>query len=144
MDVPADAGPDRSARRRRRAARQIERADNPLRVLVADDELLIRRALSRLLTARGHTVQTAQDAHEAIDLLDRETFDVVLVDRRMPGGGGSVLEALAARTDFQGRAILMTGALGADATRELSRDVHLVRKPFDFSAMVSEVEGGPG
>ena len=136
--------PRESPRPRRRGRRIIERAETLLTVLVADDEELIRLALSRLLSARGHTVHTAADAPEALALLDLHAFDVVLVDRRMPGDGATVLEALESRPDFTGRAVLMTGAVGAEATGELGPDVRLVTKPFDFSSMVAVVEGPAG
>lgn len=144
--VPAEsAGHGRGAERRPRRTRHQERAERPLTVLVADDEELIQRALSRLLSGRGHAVHTASDAYEAAALLERLRFDVVVVDRRMPGDGRSVLRALAQRSDFKGRAILMTGAFEADPNQELGQDVLLVRKPFDFSTMVDLVEGGrPG
>ena len=142
MDATADAGG--GASRKRRRAQAISPAETPLTVLVADDEELIRRALSRLLSARGHHVHVAVDAPEAIALLQAHDFDVLLIDRRMPGGGESVVKALDTHPGFTGRAFLMTGALGADPTREFDRDVKLITKPFDFAAMVAEVEGGPG
>lgn len=135
--------PPESPRGRRRS-RIVEPAETPLVVLVADDDDLIRLALSRLLTARGHTVHTAPDAPGALALLGLHTFDAVLVDRRMPGDGQTVLKALRSRPDFPGRAILMTGAIGAEATEELGPGVRLVTKPFDFSSMVEMVEGSVG
>ncbi len=139
-----ESPPPRGDRRTPRRRRPVETADVLLTVLVADDEALIRRALDRLLTGRGHTVLTADDAPSAITLLGEHRFDVALVDRNMPGGGSSVLAEIARYPDRAARTILMTGAIGAETTTEIGRDVKLVRKPFDFSAMVREVEEGPG
>jgi CheY-like chemotaxis protein len=119
----------------------MEQADQSLTVLVADDDDLIRRALTRLLSGRGHIVHNAHDAATAIAMLEEHVFDVALVDRRMPGGGASVLHALGRHPAFAGRAILMTGTIGAEASSEVGTDVRLVTKPFSFKAMVEMVEG---
>jgi two-component system response regulator HydG len=60
----------------------------PPRVLVVDDERALRRALTRLLEVKGMTVGVAEDGASAIELLERESFDVALVDLMMPRIGG--------------------------------------------------------
>jgi DNA-binding NtrC family response regulator len=60
-------------------------SDEPVRVLVVDDEDVLRSTLSRVLRQRGMVTTTAENGYAALDLLDKETFDVVLVDVRMPG-----------------------------------------------------------
>jgi EAL domain-containing protein (putative c-di-GMP-specific phosphodiesterase class I) len=54
------------------------------RVLLVDDELAILRAYARLLGANGYHVETAQSAHVALEILERETFDVIMSDLTMP------------------------------------------------------------
>ena len=111
----------------------------PLRVLVADDESMIVRALQRLLERHGHVVHTASDAYEALDLLDGDPFDAVLVDQRMPGGGPSVLARLDAM-GFDGVAVLMTGGLATDPL-DVSIGVHRLQKPFPFASVIPILEG---
>ncbi len=62
----------------------------PVRVLIADDEPVIRSALADLIGAHPELelVGAAADAEEAIEQARRLTPDVVLLDVRMPGGGG--------------------------------------------------------
>jgi DNA-binding NarL/FixJ family response regulator len=62
-----------------------------LRVLVADDDPMLRMALSEVIAAEAdlHVVATAADALEAADLAERHTPDVAVIDVRMPGGGGT-------------------------------------------------------
>lgn len=113
-----------------------------MRVLIADDEPMILRALKRLLERRGHEVHAACDAYEALELLGRHTFDAVLVDAQMPGDGASVLAHLHT-SGFDGIAVLMTGALAADA-RGVSDGVRRLQKPFPFQSVIPIVEGlGP-
>jgi len=65
------------------------------RLLVIDDELMLRRMLDRVLTARGFEVHTAVDGHEAMAMLKAERFDVVLSDVVMPHcDGRCLLEAM--------------------------------------------------
>jgi PAS domain S-box-containing protein len=55
-----------------------------LRVLLAEDNAVNQKLASRLLARQGHHVTVAADGREAIAALDRENFDVVLMDVQMP------------------------------------------------------------
>ena len=59
-----------------------------MRVLAVDDSQLFRTRLSELLTGMGHECVTASDGLEARDLLQQQTFDVVISDWVMPGMDG--------------------------------------------------------
>jgi len=113
----------------------------PLRILVADDEPLILRLLKRTLERRGHEVQTAEDAHAALALIGAASFDVALVDARMPGDGLTVVRTLTESPEFSGRVVLMTGGLAADAGEDVDPDVHRLQKPFSFPDVIPLVEG---
>jgi signal transduction histidine kinase/CheY-like chemotaxis protein len=60
----------------------------PLRILLAEDNPVNQRVAMRLLEKRGHHVIVATNGHEALHALDRERFDVVLMDVQMPEMGG--------------------------------------------------------
>lgn len=64
-----------------------------LRILIADDESIIRMGLRTILTELGHTVYSAADGMEAVSLAQREDPDMALLDIRMPFKDG--LEAAA-------------------------------------------------
>jgi CheY-like chemotaxis protein len=59
-----------------------------LKVLVADDHQINRRAFSLMLESAGVNVTTADDGVEALERLGREAFDVILMDLNMPRMGG--------------------------------------------------------
>jgi PAS domain S-box-containing protein len=62
--------------------------ERPVRVLVVEDEPVSRLLACRMLRMAGHTVREAGDGGEAMELLAREGFDVVLMDVQMPGVNG--------------------------------------------------------
>ncbi len=57
----------------------------PLSVIVVDDELAMRRALSASLAASGYLVEQAQNGEEALKTIRQRPFDLVLLDINMPG-----------------------------------------------------------
>ncbi|RMF73705.1 MAG: sigma-54-dependent Fis family transcriptional regulator [Acidobacteria bacterium] len=78
-------------------------------VLLADDESRLRQVLRRELERRGHRVVEAEDGVRAARAIDRESFDVAVLDIRMPGLDG--LEVLRSLADDDGapEVILLTG-----------------------------------
>ena len=56
----------------------------PLRVLVAEDNVVNQRLVSRLLEKRGHQVVVAANGREALEAVERQSFDIVLMDLQMP------------------------------------------------------------
>jgi two-component system, NtrC family, nitrogen regulation response regulator NtrX len=58
------------------------------RILVVDDEAIIRESLAEFLSANQLTVSTAADGKQGIELAQKERFDVVLCDVNMPGLDG--------------------------------------------------------
>ena len=81
------------------------------KILVVDDEPAIRETLAEVLNAKGRKVVTAASGEEALALLQKETFDLMLLDLIMPGLGGlQVMEK--ARTIAAGTVIIMLTAYG--------------------------------
>jgi DNA-binding response OmpR family regulator len=62
--------------------------DEPTRILVVDDDPILREFASVYLTTPMSTVALAPDASTALDLLAREQFDIALIDIDMPGMDG--------------------------------------------------------
>lgn len=113
------------------------------RVLVVDDEPLVRRAIQRSLSARLAVVE-ASTAREVLDLLDGgESFDVIICDLMMPGmDGPSLHEAVEARRpELAQRFIFLTGGVFTKKTRDfIDRTPNLVlEKPFSPARLRDEV-----
>jgi DNA-binding response OmpR family regulator len=109
------------------------------RVLVVDDEPAILRVLSIKLRISGYDVVTASGGREALDLIDSEYPDVMLLDVVMPGVDGfEVLQKVRAVSDlpvivFSARPENVHKALGLGANDFLS-------KPLDVDDLVKRTE----
>ena len=62
--------------------------EDAVRALIVDDEDVLRSTLARVLRQRGIVAETAENGFTALDMLEKSSFDVVLVDVRMPGMTG--------------------------------------------------------
>ncbi len=80
------------------------------RVLVVDDDAMVRRAIERMLSTAGFDVTTVQDGREAVYELGRAKFEAVLTDIMMPGMSGIDLLRAAREQDLELPVLLMTGA----------------------------------
>jgi len=60
----------------------------PVRVLVADDDADIRRAVSDILSSAGYAVDAAEDGSLAWDTLQRNAYDILITDNNMPKVSG--------------------------------------------------------
>ena len=107
--------------------------DVSARVLIADDDVVVRDVVRRYLERDGMTVSVAGDGHEALRMLGTERIDVAVLDVMMPGPNGLALcRSLRQTSDFTVPVILLT-ALGEESDRiaglEAGADDYLT-KPF--------------
>lgn len=111
-----------------------------LRILVVDDEDLIRIALSRFLKAHGHKLVTARDGQEALAIAHRESFDLVISDIRMPHMNGLEFYQCMLEIDrsYCQRFIFMTGDLITTdlISRVRESPAPCLEKPFHFSEIL--------
>jgi two-component system cell cycle response regulator CpdR len=113
------------------------------RILIAEDEEGLRSLVARALSQDGHTVTTANDGAEALDLLAREqgAFELLLTDIRMPIMDGIALALAAARDHPKVAILLMTGYADqrerASGLEALIHDV--ITKPFSLATIRTAV-----
>lgn len=87
-------------------------AEHGARVLVADDNKVNRLLLTRSLELQGHQVRSAENGRIALDVLQQEPFDLLLLDMEMPEMTGfEVLERLAADPELRDLAVIVTSSL---------------------------------
>jgi signal transduction histidine kinase/DNA-binding response OmpR family regulator len=123
-------------------------AVRPSKILLAEDNLVNQRVAVGLLAKRGHRVSVANNGREAIDLLERESFDLVLMDVQMPEMGGFEATALIrereAHTTSRTRIVAMTAhAMTGDRERCLAAGMDgYLAKPIDQALLFDVVERG--
>lgn len=102
------------------------------RVLVVDDDAEVRGLLTSILVQRNMVVDQASDGREALDMLSRNKYSVVLLDLMMPSVDGlQLLQALDA-SRVQPVVLVVTGADRSKLGELDSKRIHgIVRKPFD-------------
>ncbi len=113
------------------AVKKLKMSMKP-QVLVVDDEEIVRRNMSHILSKENYAVQTARDGHEAIDAIEKSEFDVVLTDFKMDRMDGlEVLQKIKARSpDTQ--VIMITGYATINTAVEAMKHgaFHYIAKPF--------------
>jgi DNA-binding NtrC family response regulator len=102
------------------------------RVLLADDERLLRRVVRRGLAQAGFEVVEAHNGQAALELLNRERFDVVVSDVRMPVMDGIELLQALTRTQSDVPVVLISGSLDPQGKEEAHRlgAFEVLTKPF--------------
>ena len=92
-----------------------------LKVLVADDNAVNRTVLEKILERAHHELRLVESGEEALDAIERDSYDAAIFDRNMPGMSG--VEAVRAlRTIELGRNRLPVIVLSADVTEEARRE----------------------
>lgn len=118
-------------------------ASSPLRVLVVDDELLIRWSVAETLTAAGHSVVQASDGSSALAALQTmgHAVDVILLDYRLPDSNDLTLLGNIRHRAPEAAVVMMTAYGTSDVVDlALALGAHSVMsKPFDMHGLDSVV-----
>jgi DNA-binding NtrC family response regulator len=102
--------------------------EEPKKVLVVDDEEGIRAGIERILSKRGFEVHLAASGEQALEMLGRETFDVALIDLKMPGiSGFDVIAYIDETLQNSTVAVIVSALATVEAAVEVTR-----RGAFDF------------
>jgi response regulator RpfG family c-di-GMP phosphodiesterase len=114
-------------------------------VLYVDDEPALCRAFSRIFHERGDLqVVAVGSPDEALGLIGREPFDVIVSDLRMPGMSGLELLATARRRAPETRRLLVSGYADFESALDAINDVgidRLLTKPWQNEEVRSAIEG---
>ena len=121
-------------------------AAKPLRILLAEDNVVNQKVAVGLLSQRGHAVSVVENGQKALDAVAAHAFDLVLMDVQMPEMGG--LEATAAirererTTGGHLRIVAMTAhAMTGDRERCLAAGMDgYISKPIDPQMLFTTVE----
>src|SRR5579871_335454 len=94
----------------------------PAHILVVDDYLVTQRVLRQILQNAGYTVSLAGDGFEALEHIEAQPFDLVILDLAMPRLDGlEVLARVRASEQYRDLPIIMLTASGDDQMREAAK-----------------------
>jgi len=106
---------------------------NAPRVLIVDDEEVVRAAVGDVLAGSGYQIEQAEDGERAASILQSATFDVIVSDIRMPSMSGIDLLREVRERDPDVPVILITGDPSLDTAMDAVRygALRYLVKPFD-------------
>lgn len=138
----AEETPDESAP----TGRSLEyhfHADSP-RILVVDDERVIREILSDFLSLEGYIVRTVPDGVEALKELQRRSYNLVISDLKMPNMGGLELIEKITAMQIPVLTVIMTGFGTVETAIEAMKQgaYDYILKPFKVEEVVHIVQRG--
>ncbi len=121
----------------------MSEADSPaIRILLVDDEEDLVSFLAHRLLKRGFTVTATTSGQAALDAVERQIFDVAVVDLKMPDMNGiDVLREMRSKQPFL-KSIMLTGH-GSHASALEAGRLHTVRyaiKPCEFDDLLAMIK----
>lgn len=108
-----------------------------IRVLIVDDEEAITRILSSFLKREGYEPMVANRGDEAVDIVRKESPEVILMDVKMPGMNG--IEAFHKMREFNGESVIMMLTAAEDCKDQLNASQHEVDACLDKPVELDEL-----
>ncbi len=108
-----------------------------VRILIADDESMIRDSIAEFLRSEGHDTQTASDGNEALQLIQSSNIDILISDVKMPGMNGIELMKQVNNYSTDTLVILMTAFASVETAVQALRSgaADYMLKPLDFDEL---------
>jgi two-component system, NtrC family, response regulator HydG len=117
-------------------------AEKKLKVLVVDDEKIVRDFFKRLLSLLGLEVADVEDGYKAVEAAKQNKFDLYFIDVRMPGLNGLETYRQIRQIDPAALAVMITGYAVEDILEQAQKEgvYNSIRKPFDINQIKDVLE----
>jgi len=116
--------------------KNVARKKTPL--LIVDDDKAVRRLLARIAERAGFEVDTAKDGMQALEMLQRQQYEIAIVDLMMPRLSGYELVQKISTLNPRPIVIVATALMNGDvASLDDSMVRRVIKKPFDINAVAS-------
>jgi DNA-binding NtrC family response regulator len=112
------------------------------RVLLVDDEVIFTRNMSKLLMFRGYTVTAVNSGDAAIRELEQNSFDVIVLDLKMPGMDGITTLKEIMKLGLFTETLILTGHGSIDSALEAMKigAYDYLTKPCEIDELVAKIE----
>lgn len=112
-----------------------------MKILVVDDEQLVRWFLDRALRKGGHEVITASNISDAAAKLDSEKIDILFIDLRMPEGNGAELIKKLSDKAQKPKIVVCSAFITAELEGEFkAQGISVLKKPFKIDELNNTVK----
>lgn len=113
------------------------------KVLIVDDEERFRTTMFKLLSVRGLDAHVAANGKEALEKLRKNSYDVVVLDVRMPEVSGMEVLPEIKKIDSFIEVIIMTGYASVATAREIMKlgAYDFLLKPYSIEELLDKIEG---
>jgi two-component system response regulator (stage 0 sporulation protein F) len=114
------------------------------KILIADDEKTIRDIFLKFFTLQGYEVSLAESGRDAIAKLNAGSFDMLIMDLKMPGTNGAEILREMQKNKKGAAIIILTGSVDAEDSQDLkelgydARDI--LYKPVDLFELLEAVK----
>lgn len=112
------------------------------KILIVDDDNMVRMLVTALLREKNWAIRSAADGSQAIDQVQDQTFDVIVLDLMMPGvdGFGVIRHLRRSAPHLLKRTIVLTGFVGKAPEQIDEKEIfRLMRKPFQMKDLVAAI-----
>ena len=112
------------------------------KILVIDDEKIIRERLKRLLELDNYETFTAEDGRKGLEIFDKEKPEILLVDIKMPGMDGIEVLSKIKEKSKETEVIIITGHGGVDTAIQAMRQgaFHYTLKPIEYDELEIDIK----
>ena len=113
-----------------------------MKILIVDDERAIRNSLKEILGDEGYEVDTAEDGIQAEEMIDREHYDVVFCDIKMPGKDGEEVLDFVSEKGIDSAMVMISGHGDIDTAVECIKKgaFDFIQKPLDLNRLLITVK----
>ena len=113
-----------------------------MKILIVDDERAIRNSLKEILGDEGYDVDTAEDGIQAEEMIDKEHYDVVFCDIKMPGKDGEEVLDFVTGQGIDSAMVMISGHGDIDTAVECIKKgaFDFIQKPLDLNRILITVK----
>ena len=113
-----------------------------MKILVIDDERAIRNSLKEILSDEGYVVETAENGEEGLQAADKEKYDVIFCDIKMPGMDGIEVLGKLVEAGIETPVVMISGHGDIDTAVECIKKgaFDFIQKPLDLNRILITIK----
>jgi DNA-binding response OmpR family regulator len=109
-------------------------------ILYIDDEIDLLDLAASFFEDEGLPIETSSDFNEALSLIRKNKYDLIISDAKMPSGSGFELFEIIKKEGYKGKIILVTGNVdNPEQVKNLGYD-QIIYKPINFAELIDQVK----